>query len=495
MSAYAVQAEGINISFNGVQVLHNVDFQLKEGEVHSIVGTNGAGKSTLVKILNGVYRRDSGEIRIFGQPVHFNSPDDARKAGIAMVFQDLSLSPTLTVAQNIFLSTHPFRKGIFIDDHKTAQKSAELLAFLGMEEEIDLHKRVEELTTGQKQIVEIAKALANNSKILILDEPTASLSNREVEKLLGVIKVLKGRGISIIFITHSLHDIFRICDRVTVLRDGRVVLVEEVEKLDLKRLVTSMTGTEIDSEKWEKQQDVRTGTPLLELKDVSTSRIRDISLKVFPGEIVGIAGLRGSGRSELLQAIYGLDRLVRGEIYLDNQPVRISSPTQAIEQGIALVPENRREQGLVLDFSVEENMIMPIFQRLTSGLRVSAARSRSIAEKFIDLLDIKTRGPEQVVRYLSGGNQQKVVVAKCLASQARILLLDDPTFGIDVQAKQEIMRIMQDFAAQGNGVILVSSQLEELVDVCASIYIMKQGTITNLVTGEVSKDELLYMIQ
>lgn len=404
----------------------------------------------------------------------------------------------MTVAENIFL-THPYRKGLLIDDKKIRAQSLEILALIGMESEIDLNKRVEDLTQGQKQIVEIAKALSYNARILILDEPTASLSANEVERLLDVIRTLKKQGISIIFITHSLQDVFRICDRVTVLRDGKVVLVEEMANLDLPTLVQQMTGREIDVQKWERNQaeggDLRQGTPLLELRNVSTHAIRNVSLKLFPGEVVGIAGLRGSGRTELLRAIYGLDKVQAGEIRIAGESVTIASPTQAIKNGILMVPENRREQGLILDFPLLENVILPILSRLRARLFIDESKSRRIAEDYIRVLNIKTRGPQQVVRYLSGGNQQKVVIAKCFASNARILLLDDPTFGVDLHAKMEIMKTMRDFASRANGVLFVSSQLEELVDICDAIYIMRQGTVANLVTGPVTKDDLLYMIQ
>lgn len=495
MSDYAIQAENINISFNGVQILHNVNFSVKKGEVHSIVGTNGAGKSTLVKILNGVYKKDSGTIKIFGKLKEYNTPDEARRAGIAMVFQDLSLIPTLTVYENIFLNTHPYRKGILIDDKKSIKKALELLSLVGMQSEIDPRTKVEELSTGQKQIVEIAKALSYNSKILILDEPTASLTNKEVENLLDVINMLKEKGISIIFITHSLQDIFKICDRVTVIRDGRIVLTESTDKLDLRTLVSKMTGAEITAIEWNKNKDLRDKKPLLELKNVSTNHIKEVSMKIFPGEIVGIAGLRGSGRSELLDAIFGVERISTGEILIDGHKVDISSTTDAISKGIALVPENRREQGLVLDFSVMENIIISILDKVKKYLSIDKNKCKTITNSYIKSLNIKTQGPEQVVRYLSGGNQQKVVVGKCLASKAKILLLDDPTFGVDVHAKQEIMKIIKDFASRGNGVIFISSQFQEIADLCDSIYIMKRGKVTDLIISEVTKDDLLYMVQ
>lgn len=495
MASYAIQAENLNISFNGTQVLYNVSFSLKKGEIHAVVGTNGAGKSTLMKIINGVYKKNSGTIKVFDKVEEYNTPEEARKAGIAMVFQDLSIIPTLTVSENIFLQTYPYRKGILIDDRKSREKAAELLDFLTMKSEINPRKIVGELSLGYQQIVEIAKALSNNPKVLILDEPTASLSNSEIERLFDVMTTLKQKGIAVIYITHYLQDIFKICDSVTLLRDGRKIFTKSIDKLNLQTLINEMVGSEVGSISFNREKGLRVSTPLMELKNVSTHHIRNVSIKLYPGEIVGIAGILGSGRSELMNAIFGIDRILEGKIYMQGKFISIKSTTDAINQGITLVPENRREQGLIVDFSVSDNISMPILKRLKKYIFIDEQKSRNIVSHYIELLNIKIQGLRQIVRYLSGGNQQRVVIAKCLASEPRILLLDDPTFGVDVYAKQEIMKIIKNYVLQGNAILFISSEFKEIAEFCDSIYIMKRGKIANLVTSQASEDDLLYMVQ
>ncbi|MDR2477319.1 MAG: sugar ABC transporter ATP-binding protein [Treponema sp.] len=495
MSEFAIEAEKINIGFNGVQILFDVDFSVRKGEVHALVGTNGAGKSTLVKIINGVYQRNSGTISIQGTPVNYENPESARESGIAMVFQDLSLIPTMTVAENIFLNTNPYRKGLLINDKKNAEKTEELLALIGVDTEISPHDIIEDMSVGKQQIVEIAKALSGNPGILILDEPTASLSNAEIERLFVVIDVLKSKGISIIYITHYLQDIFKICDSLTLIRDGRTVFRRNTDQIDVASLIDSMTDSGSKLVSWNRRQNLRKGTPLFEIKDLNTRAIENVSLSVYLGEIVGIAGLLGSGRTELFKAIFGIDKLSGGEIIINGSKTTISSPVDAINHGISLIPENRREQGLVLDFPVGENMILSIFSRLRKFIMIDDKKTAELADRYIKTLGVKASGPMQIVRYLSGGNQQKVVVAKSLASNSRILLLDDPTFGVDVHAKHEIMKIIRDYAGRGNGVIMVSSEFNEIVDFCDSIYVMKKGQITDFLPDQVSEDELLLKVQ
>jgi ribose transport system ATP-binding protein len=495
MEDYAIEAEKITISFNGIQILYDVDFNVKKGEVHALVGTNGAGKSTLVKIINGVYKRDSGTISIEGKGVDYENPEGARAAGIAMVLQDLSLIPTRTVAENIFLNTNPYRRGLLIDDKKNAEKTKELLELIGVDTEIHPWDIVEDMSIGKQQIVEIAKALSRNPRILILDEPTASLSNTEIERLFTVIKTLKSKDISVIYITHYLRDIFKICDSLTLIRDGRIIFRQDTNRINVTDLINAMTETESETFLRNRSRGLRKGVPLLELKNLRTKRVENISIALYPGEIVGIAGLLGSGRTELFKALFGIDTVNGGEIFINGKKVTIASPSEAINQGIALIPENRREQGLVLDFPVGENMVLSIFNRLRHFLMIDDRKTAELADHYIKALNVKTQGPRQLVRYLSGGNQQKVVVAKSLASDSRILLLDDPTFGVDVHAKQEIMKIIHDYAEQGNGVILVSSEFNEMVSFCDSIYVMKKNHVTDFLTEAISEDELLYKVQ
>ena len=493
---FAIETDKINISFNGVQVLFDVDFCVKKGEVHALVGANGAGKSTLVKIINGVYKRDFGDISILGNRVNYENPEGAKKSGIAMVFQDLSLVPTMTVSENIFLNSNPWRRGPFINDKKNAEKTLELLQLIGVDAEIRPQDIVGDLSVGKQQIVEIAKALSGNPAILIFDEPTASLSYNEIERLFTVIDTLKTKGISVIYITHYLKDVFKICDSLTVIRDGRVVLRSDTDQIGINELIESMTGTVSKQvlRKPGRRQDRSGDTPLLELKNLCTKSVDNISLCVYPGEIAGVAGLLGSGRTELFRAIFGIDAIRGGEIFVNGIKIAVSSPADAINYGISLIPENRREQGLVLDFPVRENIVLPIFDRLRKFLLVDDRKTAEIADNYIKALEVKTGSRMQIVRYLSGGNQQKVVAAKSLACNSRILLLDDPTFGVDIHAKREIMNIIHDFAGQGNGVIMVSSEFNELADFCDSVYIMKKGRLTDFISEKTGEDEILLKV-
>lgn len=486
-------------SFDGTPVLKGVDFHLKRGEVHAIVGQNGAGKSTLMKILNGVYQKDGGEVSLFGKSCHFQSAKEAREAGISMVYQDLSLISTLTVAENIFLQGAFVQKGFFIDQKKQAEETIKLLELIGVDREIAPNATVEELSVGQQQLVEIAKALSSNSGILILDEPTASLSNAEIEKLFAVIGRLKSKGIAIIYITHYLKDIFRICDSVSVLRDGKCTIRVATKQTDLKELVREMLGKKELHTLQEKRTDRKVQdkqTPILELKEVTTDRVHNISLKLYPGEIVGLAGLLGSGRTEILEAIFGLDRVLSGEILINGIAIDFHSPQDAIEQGITLVPEERRRQGLILDSSVEENTLLSIYDRLQKHFLLQKRKGEAIVDRFIEHLNVKTAGKTQDVRYLSGGNQQKVVIAKCFSTDARILLLDDPTFGIDLNSKYEIMNIVREYVEQGNAVLFVSSEYGEIANFCDRIYVVNRDGVSPLPEeATVTEDDLLELVQ
>lgn len=496
MDELAIKAEKINISFNGVHVLNDVDFSVRKGEVHALVGTNGAGKSTLVKIINGVYKKDSGDIYLFGKKTEYDSPERAFKAGVAMVFQDLSLIPTLTVSENIFLKFNPYRKGFLIDDRRNAVRTMELLSMIGIDAEINPDDIIGDLSVGHQQLVEIAKALSSNPKILILDEPTASLTNAEIERFFKVIDTLKSQGISVIYITHYLKDIFKICDAVTLLRDGKVAFSERTSDIDLEYLISQMTTQGGADIQWARNDNIRAGIPLIETKAISTDAISEISVSAHAGEVVGIAGLLGSGRTEFLKALFGIDKIISGEVLLSGKRETIRSTNDAIKKGISLVPENRREEGLILEYSVAENTIMSIYSKIKSGLLfINEKLKNTIAHDYVEKFGVKTQGIDQIIRFLSGGNQQKIVVAKCLANNSKVLLLDDPTFGVDIQAKYEIMKIIRDYVSQGNTVFMVSSEFNELAEFCDSIYIMKKGRITNLITGKTTEDNLLFMAQ
>ena len=494
----ALSLENVDISFSGVPILKKVNFDLQEGEVHGIAGKNGAGKSTLMKILTGINQIDQGSITVFGKQFQKFSPEISLQEGVAMVYQDLSLVPSLNVSQNIFLSHHPFQKFGLLNDSRAEKESLELLDLLGVNS-ISPKTLVQHLSVGQAQLVEIAKALANRPKVLILDEPTASLSNMEIQQLFHSINILKQRQISIIYITHYLEDIIKICDRVTILRDGSKIKTVATNETSIQEIVEDMLGNEEDlhQNNWRDQKtDLSKKPVLLELKNISNEHVSDINLKLHQGEIIGLAGLLGSGRTEILQLIYGLDRPHQGELLIENKPVSISHPKDALKHGISLLPEERRTQGLVLDFNIEHNLLLPILKTICQYFLLNAKKGRDLVDYYISYLKVKTTGRKQVIKYLSGGNQQKVVIGKCLAAQSKILLLDDPTFGIDIMSKIEIMKIVKEYATKGHGVIFISSEFKEIANFCDRTYLVKKGQIVKeLDNTHLTEEKLLQEVQ
>ncbi len=496
----ALQATGISKSFNNVPVLTEVGFTLAQGAVHALVGQNGAGKSTFMKILSGVYTRDAGSLEIGGRLCALGSPQAARRAGISMVFQDFSLIPSLPVYQNIFLS-NGIKKGRspLLDDARMAEKAKQLLADIGVEAGIDVRAEVSRLSVGTRQLVEIAKALSGESRILILDEPTASLSSAEIGLLFEAVRRLKNKGLSIIYISHYLRDVFQICDHITVLRDGKVALSKRIEDTDLEAVIGAMIGKTLEGRVEAGRSRIRReGVPLLELRSVSTRAVEDISFQLWPGEIVGLAGLLGSGRTEIFKALYGIDPVLRGEILVAGRRLTGGSVSAALAAGIAMIPEDRRNQGLILDFSMRENIAVAIFQRLKSGLLINDRKGGQLARRYAGELNIKLNSVEESVKYLSGGNQQKVVVAKSMANDSRILLLDDPTFGIDVKSKREIMAIIRSFVGQVNAALFISSEFAEIASYCDRTLIIRRGRIIAEALNEeeaVSEERLLKMVQ
>jgi ribose transport system ATP-binding protein len=477
MDVPAVRMTGIDKSFFGNRVLQDVDFELRQGEVHALVGGNGAGKSTLMKILQGVYTPDAGEIAIEGRPVEIRSPQDARALGIGMIFQEFSLIPTLSVAQNIFLGHEPRGAGGLIDDRESERRAREILAEMG--EAIDPRAKVGDLSTGYWQLTEIAKALSENARVLIMDEPTSSLTAAESESLFALIRRLKSRGISIIYISHRMEEIFQITDRITVLRDGRVILTDETANLTMNALIDAIVGQSMEQAfAWQERSVDRAVEPLLQVRNLSAGgRIHDVSLDLYPGEILGVAGLMGSGRTELARAIFGVDPIDRGEILVHGRPVAIGDPDDAIAAGISLVPEDRRSQGLILDHSVRSNMILPLLERLAPSGLIDDRRGDRIATSLVESLRVKTPSIETVVRLLSGGNQQKVVIGKWLATEPEILLMDEPTAGVDIQAKTEILGLIRELADAGKGVIVISSEPAELLAVSDRLIVMRDGRL------------------
>jgi ribose transport system ATP-binding protein len=468
---------GISKSFSGVRVLDEVDFDLREREIHGLVGGNGAGKSTLMKILVGAYTLDEGSFEIGGRPVRFHSTHDALQAGVGMVFQEFSLVPTLTVAQNVFLAREARGRAGLIDDRDSERRTRDL--FDRMQVDVDPRRPLDELSTVYWQLTEIAKALSQDVRVLIMDEPTAALGKTETKQLFELMRRLKERGISIVYISHRMEEVFEICDRITVLRDGRRVLTEESAQLTLADVIDQIVGRKVEQAmEWKEREVASAGDMLLEVRGlVTATKLRGVDLELREGEILGLAGLMGSGRTELARALFGIDPIESGEIVVRGRRLDIRGPEDAIEAGFALIPEDRRAQGLILDHSVRENLLLPALDRLSRGGFVDDAGGTRLAESFVKKLTIRLRSVNQPVRLLSGGNQQKVVIAKWLATEPRILIMDEPTAGVDIGTKGEIVEMIRAFAEAGNGVIIISSELPELLAVSDRVLILRDGRV------------------
>jgi rhamnose transport system ATP-binding protein len=467
--------EGISKSFAGVNALKNVSFDVRAGEVHALLGENGAGKSTLIKIAAGVHTPDSGEIRLNDKPVRFSSPREANFAGIATVYQELLLFPDLTVAENIFLGHAPRTKWRVLDWAKMRGRARALLNELDSPE-LEVDARVGSLSVANRQRVEIAKALSQDARFLIMDEPTASLADADVRRLMDVVRRLRERGVGIVYISHRMSEVFALADRVTVLRDGTYIGTHAVAEVTEGMLVSMMVGRPIDQ--LFPKSDVPIGQPVLELRNVSyRDEVENISLTLRAGEIVGIAGLVGSGRTELALTIFGITPASSGEILIDGKPVTIHSPVAARDLGIAYVPEDRGLQGLIRSQTIRENVSLALIDRIARWSIVERAKESRLARDLISRFGIRARGPEQRVRQLSGGNQQKVVLAKWVATEPRVLIMDEPTRGIDVGAKAEIHALMCRLAGQGIAIMMISSELPEVLGMSDRVLVMHSGRI------------------
>jgi len=479
--------EGISKAFPGVQALQDVHFDVHAGEVHALVGENGAGKSTLMRILGGVHQRDAGEIRLRGRPVEISSPVQARRLGISIIHQELNQVPALSVAENIFLGREPRRPGGFVDWTAMYARADDLLRGLGLP--IDPRRRLGTLTVAEQQLVEIAKALSVEADLVIMDEPTAALTVEETERLFRFIRDLRPRGVGIVYITHRLEEVFSIADRVTVLRDGQYVGTYPVGALTLDELIRLMVGRQL-TEKFPKEP-VPLGPPVLEVRHLSApGEFTDVSFTVRQGEILGIAGLIGSGKNAVAHAIFAAIPAT-GEILLDGRPVTIRSPAEAIAHGIGLVTEDRKRLGLVLAMSVAANITLPLLPELQTAGVVQRRREAALVGQAIRDLDMAVASPEQPARHLSGGTQQKVVVSKWLQTRARVLLLVEPTRGIDVGAKVEMYRLMVDLARRGVAIVMVSSEMPEILGMSDRILVMHEGRITGAFTREAATQEAI----
>ena len=477
----SVIMKNITKTFPGVVALQNVSFEVEHGEVRALVGENGAGKSTLIKILTGAYTPDEGEIYIYGQKFKEMNPLLAEKLGIAAVYQDLMLANHLTVQENIFLGSE-LRKFGFISKKEMYKKTEELMDSLGYKGIINPSDKLSELSPAQKGMVAIAKALMKNAKIMILDEPTAVLAEKEVKELFRVVKQLKQNNITIIYISHRLEEVFELCDTVTVLKDGKVVGSKRVSETSEDELITMMVGRELKKEHYIPR---KIDKEILRVENVMNKRLKSCSFSLKEGEIVGLYGLVGSGRSELARALFGADTIESGDIYINGQKIIKLSPKKAIKGKIGLLPEDRREQGLALRLSVKDNINLPIYSKISKIGIINSKQEKRNAFDFIESLSIKTPTIYQKVENLSGGNQQKVVLSKWLASESQVFILDEPTNGIDVGAKEEIYQLINNLASNGNAILLISSYIPELMSICDRILIMREGTIA----GEVLRKE------
>ncbi len=484
-----LRLEHIDKSFPGVQALVDVQFDVRPGEVHALLGENGAGKSTLIKIISGVYKAEAGSLQVDGQELEFDNPREAQAHGIATIYQELLLYPELSVAENIFMGHAPRKRFGMIDWPKMRQQAAEILSSLDIHD-IDVTRNVGTLTVGNRQRVEIAKALSQNARLLIMDEPTAALTEADVQRLFALVRLLRERGVAIIYISHRLDEVFMLADRVTVLRDGQYVGTRLIEDTSEDDLISMMVGRTIDD--LFPKLDTQTGAVVLELRNLTRRPLtNEISLQLRAGEIVGLAGLVGSGRSELAQAVFGFTPAESGEILLDGVPVRIRHPGHAMELGIAYVPEDRGTQGLVRQMTVRENVSLAVLKTLANGSIVNRSAERDLARRSIRQFNIRAYSPEQVVNKLSGGNQQKVVVSKWLASNPRVLIMDEPTRGIDVGAKAEIHRLMSELAQQGMAILMISSELPEVLGMSDRILVMRQGRlVAEFARGEATQEDV-----
>ena len=466
--------------FPGVIALNDINFDIKKGEVHAIVGENGAGKSTLMNVLSGVYPADEGHVEFEGKQVHFKEPKEAQDAGIAMIHQELSLSPHMTAYENVFEGRMLKNKVGLIDRRAMIDACTKFLENLGVGH-INPKSLVKQLSVSEMQLLEIAKAISLNSKMLIMDEPTSSLTNAEIVFLMSIIKKLKDEGVSILYISHKLEEIMEIADRITVLRDGQYIDTRNKKDIDINTMIAMMVGRDFDQTAHrEFIRDYSDKTPILEVENLSdfAGKVKDVSFKLYKGEVLGLTGLVGAGRTELLQTIFGANKAKAGTIKINGETVAINGTIDAIKHGMGLIPEGRKVQGLFLKMSVKDNMMSVYLKELCNAMKlIDKTKVNDIANEYVEKLNIKTPSLGQYVNNLSGGNQQKVIVARWLMNQPTILFMDEPTHGIDVGAKSEIYRIIDDLSKAGVSVVLLSSELPEVLSLCDRIMIMHHGEL------------------
>ncbi len=491
-----LEAQGISKRFPGVQALDDVNFSVRRGEIHALMGENGAGKSTLIKVITGVHRRDRGQVLLDGQPVDPHSPKAAETLGISTVYQEVNLIPHLSVAENICLGREPLRLGT-IRWKAMGRRAKEALARLDLE--IDVWQELASCSIAIQQMVAIARALDTSAKLLILDEPTSSLDAREVEELFAVLRRLRAEGLGIVFVTHFLDQVYAVTDRITVLRDGKLVGTFATVELPRLKLVSKMIGKEVAEEAkhpshsaTDSEQKVSDSVPFVEARGLGRGGfIGPVNLIIRRGEVVGLAGLLGSGRTETARMLFGIDRADLGKVLLEGEPLTLRSPKNAIRAGFAFTSENRKTEGIIPDLSVRENIILAMQGSRGPSRAISRAAQTEIADRFIKALGIKTPSPEQAIAKLSGGNQQKVLLARWLASEPRLFILDEPTRGIDVGAKAEIEKLVDALCQQGMSILFISSELEEVVRTCDRVYVLRDRAMVGKLEGEQVSEQVI----
>lgn len=481
-----IEMKGINKSFGTNQVLKNAGFLLKDGEVHALMGENGAGKSTLMKILTGVYTKDSGTVVVDGKEVDYHNPQEAEKAGIVFIYQELNVLFDLTVEENLFMGKE-ITKGFGVCDKKAMRKKAkEILEKMGVD--IRTNAVMSDLSVGQQQMIEICKALMVDAKVIIMDEPTAALTQSETEALFKVIKSLRQKGVSIVYISHRMEEIFELCDRITVLRDGAYIDTREIKDIDMNDIVKMMIGREI-GERYPKRE-VAIGKEVLRVEGLTKEKVfHDVDFSVSAGEVLGVSGLMGAGRTEIMQAIFGNMSYESGKVYIEGKEVQIKNPQQAIKAGIGFITEDRKTEGLMLDKSIEENVALPNLGKISQNSVLSGSSEDKLVGKAIEEFHIKCFGPEHECNNLSGGNQQKVVLAKWIYTDPKILILDEPTRGVDIGAKKEIYSVINELAAKGVAIIMVSSELPEVLGMSDRIMVVREGEIRGIINSEEANQE------
>lgn len=475
-----LKMQNIHKKFPGVYALKDVNYELHAGEVHALLGENGAGKSTLIKVLGGIYTADQGEIYIDGKKVEIKDVKDAQENGIAIIHQELVLVPYMTVAENIFLGRET-GAGILVDRRSMTKDAQALLDTYNMD--INAGALVKDLTIAQQQMVEIVKAVSYDSRILVMDEPTSSISDKEVAGLFEIMKTLTAKGVGIVYISHKMSELEEICDRVTVMRDGEYVGTKVVKDTTKDELIAMMVGRELTN--YYTRDYLEPGEEVLRCEHISDGEmVQDVSFTVHSGEIIGFAGLVGAGRSETMKALFGLTPGSKGDIYVKGKKVNITSPVEAMKHGIALVPEDRKVEGLYKVQSVRYNSTIEVLNEFIHGVTVDGNKEREITQKYIDLMSTKTPSQEQVIGNLSGGNQQKVMIGRWLATNPEILILDEPTRGVDVGAKSEIYAIMNELVKKGISIIMISSELPEIINMSDRIYVMAEGRVAGCLDHE-----------